>query len=134
MPGPKSAAILKMAGAFEKHPERAREDTPGAGPLDLACPEDLTEPQQAAWRELVSYLPRVAVTQSERVALVQMARVWAALKHTDPRSPEFIKLDARIHAWCVQMGMTLVSRIRMGAGGKDTKPQKFDQLKDTKTA
>jgi hypothetical protein len=134
MPGLKSAAVLKMAGAFDKHPERAREDAPGAAPLDNTPPAELTEPQQGAWRELVACLPRIAITQSERHGLVQMARVWEALKHVDPLSAEFIKLDAAFRNWCMQMGMTLMSRIKMGSGGQNQKPQKFEQLKERKSA
>ena len=130
----KSAEILKMSGAFQINPQRAREDAPGAAPLDERPPEELTEPQRAAWRELAACLPRIAITQSERHGLTQMARVWEALKHTDVHSPEFIKLDAAFRNWCMQMGMTLMSRIKMGSGGKNTQPRKFDQLKESKSA
>jgi hypothetical protein len=134
MPGLKSAAVLKLTGAFEKDPGRAREDTPGAGPLDLTPPPNLTEPQLVAWREVLSELPRIAITQSERRAIVQMAKLRAALDGMDALAPQFGKLDDSLRQWSMQMGMTLMSRIKMGTGGQNQKPQKFEQLKDAKSA
>ena len=131
MPAPrKSAEILKISGAFEINPNRTREDAPGAGPLDETPPEYLTGAQQAAWRELLTYLPRVALSQSERVGIVQMAKIWAALQDMHPTATDFKKLDDSLRNWCMQMGMTLQSRIKLGCGGKDKKPSTFAKLKD----
>ena len=94
----------------------------------------LTEAEMAAWRELLTYLPRVAITQSERVGLAQMAKVWVAVREMDPLDDKFKKLDDSLRQWCMQFGMTLLSRIKMGTGGQNTKPQKFEQLRDPKSA
>jgi hypothetical protein len=130
----KSAEILKIAGAFEKNPQRAREDMPGAGPLDHTPPESFTEPQLIAWLEVMNELPRMAITQSERQAVVQMAKIRAALHPMEATDPQFLKLDDALRQWSVQMGMTLQARIKMGSSGQNTKPQKFQQLADAKSA
>jgi hypothetical protein len=87
-----------------------------------------------AWREVLSELPRIAITQSERRAIVQMAKLRAALDGMDALAPQFGKLDDSLRQWSMQMGMTLMSRIKMGTGGQNQKPQKFEQLKDAKSA
>lgn len=123
------AKILEMRGAFTAHPERRREDAPGAGAFDEEPPDHLTGKEQAAWREVVSYLPRVALTQTERLGIEQMARLRATLKDTHPASPDFIKLDNSFRQWAVQMGMTLQARTKLGTSGDKDKGNKFDQVK-----
>ncbi len=124
-----SATLLKLRGSFDKHPERAREDAPGAAPWTPEPPENLTGEEQASWREVVSLLPKVALTATERVAVEAIARVLARLRATHSADPNFTKLSAELRAWAVQMGMTLQARAKLGTSGK--KPaSKYGGIKD----
>ncbi len=128
-----SAAILKLRGSFAKHPERAREDAPGASPWDDTPPETLTGPEQASWREIVRLLPKVAITATERLGVEQMSRLLSQMRVTHTSDPNFTKLDARFCAWAVQMGMTVQARAKLGTSGKQDKPNKFAGLKHEPT-
>lgn len=126
-----SAAILQLRGAFIRNPERAREDLPGAGPFDESPPDHLTGKEIAAWKEVIRALPKVAMSDSERIGIEQMARLRAMLKETSPLSADFIKLDAAFCRWCVQMGMTVAARARLGTSAKRAAASKFAGLKET---
>lgn len=129
-----SAAILKLRGAFVAHPERAREDAPGAGPFNPDPPDYLTGPEIAAWREVVEWLPKVALTLSERMGVAVMARLWATAKNTNPASPDFLKIIAELRQWAAQMGMTLQARAKLGTSGKSAESNKFADIKDQRPA
>lgn len=111
--------VLELRGSFVTHPERRRQDAPGAGPFNPEPPLTLTGEEQAAWREIVAELPRVALTATERKGVTQMARIWAALQRTHPASPDFKKLDDSFRQWAVQMGMTLQARTKLGTSGNN---------------
>lgn len=122
------AQVLELRGAFAAHPERRREDAPGAGPFDLSPPAGLTGEEIGAWRWVIERLPRLALTSTEEMGVYQMARLKAACDRTHPSSPDFKKLDDSLRQWAVQMGMTLQARTKLGTGG-DTKPKnKFADL------
>ena len=125
-----SAAILKLRGSFIKDPQREREDAPGAAPWDPTPPEDLTGKEMAAWRELVELLPRVALSATERIGVKQMARLWSQLRDTHVADPVFVKLDARLCTWAIQMGMTLQARAKLGTSGKQSKPNRFAGIRE----
>ena len=127
-----SAAILHLRGAFKAHPERAREDLPGAGPWDDTPPDYLTGPEQAAWREVITWLPKVALTQSERLGVTVMATIWAQAKATNKASPDYLKLIAELRAWAGQMGVTLAARAKLGTSGKQKAPSKYAGIKGEK--
>jgi hypothetical protein len=129
-----SAEILKLRGTFIKDPQRAREDAPGAAPWDDTPPENLTGEEQAAWRYVVSLLPKVALSLTERIGVEAMARVVARLRATHSADPNFTKLSAELRAWAVQMGMTLQARAKLGGSGKKDGPGKFGGLKDSESA
>jgi hypothetical protein len=122
------AKVLELRGSFRAHPERKREDAPGAGPWSAEPPEHLTGSEIAAWREVVESLPKVALTATERLGVAQMARLWAALKTTHPASPDFKKLDDSFRQWAVQMGMTLQARTKLGTSGESKGGNPFDQF------
>ena len=126
---PTPSAILQLRGSFKTHPERVREDAPGAGAFDESPPECLTGAEIAAWREMVAALPRVALTGSERPGVTQMARLWATLKATHPASPDFKKLDDSFRQWCVQMGMTVVARVKLGSHENQKQQNEFSNFK-----
>ena len=121
--------VLELRGAFNTHPERRREDAPGAGPWNSDPPDHLTGPEIAAWGEVVEALPRVALTATERLGVAQMARLWATLKSTHPASPDFKKLDDSFRQWCSQMGMTLQARTKLGSNGDQDAGNKFSKFK-----
>lgn len=121
--------ILELRGAFDKHPERRREDAPGAGPFDPEPPAGLTDDEIAAWRVIVAALPQVSLTATERPGITQMARIWAALQKTNPASQDFKRLDDSFRQWAVQMGLTLQARTKLGTSGKTDKPNRFAGLK-----
>ena len=126
-----SATILQLRGSFARNPARAREDLRGAGEWDPTAPDDLTGKEKAAWKEIVAGLPAIALSATERNGVMQMARLWAALKDTPVHSPDFVKLDSAFRQWCVQMGMTLAARAKLGTSGK-SKPTsgKYTGIKD----
>jgi hypothetical protein len=126
-----SAAILQLRGSFKNHPERAREDLPGAGPFDESPPDHLSGKERAAWKEIVAALPRIALSDSERLGIEQMARIRAAIKDTDPRSSDWAKLDSAFRQWAMQMGMTVAARARLGTSAKRAAAGKFADLKNS---
>jgi hypothetical protein len=124
------AQVLQLRGAFDKHPERAREDAPGAGPINLEPPDGLTGPQIAAWRRLAERLPKVALTSTEEISLERAAVVYAQLRETHPSSPEFKKLDDSLRQWLIQLGMTLQARTKLGTSGDKKPGNKFAELRE----
>jgi hypothetical protein len=124
-----SAAILALRGSFQKDPQRAREDAPGAAPWDETPPETLAGNEQAAWREIVGLLPKVALTATERLGVEQMSRLLAQLRATHASDPNFTKLDGRFCTWAVQMGMTLQARAKLGTSGKAKGTGKYEGVK-----
>jgi hypothetical protein len=124
-----SATILQLRGSFKAHPERTREDLKGAGPWDPSPPNNLTGKEIAAWKDIVAALPQVALSATERLGLEQMARIRAELKDTKPSSADFVKLDSAFRQWCVQMGMTLAARAKMGTSARKPAESKFQGFK-----
>jgi phage terminase small subunit len=114
------AATLELRGAFVAHPARRRADLPGAGAWDPEPPAFLTASEREAWLELLPLLPAAALAGSDRFAVTQAARLWAALRDTPPADAGFKRLDDALRAWCVQLGMTPASRARLGAAAADT--------------
>lgn len=125
-----SAEILQLRGSFIKDPQRERSDAPGAAPWNPEPPEHLTGKEIAAWNYIVSLLPKVAITATERIGVEQMARLYAQLKETVVADPNWAKLDARLNSWAIQMGMTLQARAKLGTSGKQDKPNKFASIKE----
>ena len=125
-----SASILKLRGSFIKDPQREREDAPGAAPWDDTPPDTLTGDELAAWRYIVTLLPRVALTLTERIGVEAMARVLARMRATHSADPNFTKLSAELRSWAVQMGMTLQARAKLGTSGKQGKASKFAGIKE----
>lgn len=123
-----SAKILELKGSFRSNPGRERTDAPGAGPFDHEPPDFLNGPEIAAWRQVVDCLPAVALTQSEMLGVAQMAKIWAALKVTSPTSGDFKKLDDSFRQWCVQMGLTLQARIKLGTDGNGKAKNEYAEL------
>lgn len=125
-----SAAILRLRGAFKNHPERAREDLPGAGPWDDTPPEYLTGEERAAWREVITWLPKVALTLTERLGVTVMAQLWAQAKATNKASPDYVRLLAELRQWSGQMGMTLQARTKLGTSDKQKGSSKYQGIKE----
>ncbi len=131
MPRPRlPAQVLALRGSFEAHPERKRADAPGAGPWQDAPPEHLSAAELTAWAELVSMLPKVALTSSDTVAVTQAARLWSALKVTPPTEPQFKHLDDALRRWCIELGLTPHARTRLAPAPAEKAPNPFLAIRE----
>ena len=105
--------ILELRGSFTRHPERRRSDAAGAAEFCREPPANLTPAEIAAWHRLVERLPLIALYSCDELAVVQAARILAALGDLPVTAPEYIKLDAALHRWLVQLGCTPTARTKL---------------------
>lgn len=105
--------ILELRGSFRTHPERRREDAAGSAPFDRTPPENLSEPEKAAWCKLIERLPLVTLYNTDELAVAQLARILTALEALDPSCPEFVRLDAAFRAWAIQCGLSPLARAHL---------------------
>jgi len=76
-----ASAILEMRGAYKEHPERRRAKEPEpAGTFDMEPPESLTEDEIVAWKEVVSQVPKLVLTGSDRNLVELTAVLWAQFR------------------------------------------------------
>jgi hypothetical protein len=106
----------------------------GIGVLDRAPPAHLPEEFHACWQFLIERLPKLPFTSTDEAAVEQAARLYTALRKGYPTDPGYKGINDSLLALLIQLGMTPAARFKMGTGGKDTKPHKFDQLKESKSA
>jgi hypothetical protein len=73
--------ILQLRGSFAAHPERKRSDPPGGAPFNERPPEHLPRDAVPAWNWIVARLPRVAVYNTDEIAVevaaCLLSRWWA---------------------------------------------------------
>jgi len=110
--------VLKMNGAFDKNPQRERED-PDTGKLK-SCPAHIPEAQQEIWKEIVKAAPKNVLTEADRFGL----EICCALLNQfrlDPVEFPAAKL-VRLEALLGKFGMTPADRAKV-AGPAQKKPQ-----------
>ena len=105
--------ILELRGSFTRHPERRRSDAAGAAEFCREPPANLTAPEIAAWCRLVERLPLIAFYSADEMAVVQAARILAALEVLPVTAPEFAKLDSAFRAWAIQLGLSPTARTKL---------------------
>ncbi|HWG77814.1 MAG TPA: hypothetical protein VN660_13630 [Steroidobacteraceae bacterium] len=124
-----SATILQMKGAFDKNPDRARADLPGAGPMATEPPPTLTGEEIAAWRYIYERCPLPALSSSEEIALEQAARALAMLRKINPIMIDvYAALDRRLQTWLAELGMGVKARAALGAKVGKPGGNKFGNL------
>jgi hypothetical protein len=110
--------VLKMNGAFDKNPQRERED-PDTSKLK-SCPPSLSESQREVWKEIVKAAPKNVLTEADRFGL-EICSVLLNQFRLDPVEFPAAKL-VRLEALLGKFGMTPADRAKV-AGPAQKKPQ-----------
>lgn len=110
--------VLDARGAFDKNPNRKREDPEVAGPLKGA-PGYFDAEQVAIWKEVVKAAPKNVVTESDRFAL-EIAVLLLQQFRSDPIDFTAAKL-VRLETLLGKFGMTPSDRAKV-AGPVSKKP------------
>jgi phage terminase small subunit len=118
------ATILNLRGAFDKDPQRKREDAEGAGPFETDPPTHLAQEVVPAWRYIVSRLPKVALSSSDEIAVEMAARLlaWYWLTGSLDHAKE-------LRQWLAQLGMTPAARTKIPPAKPGEKGNRFAGLK-----
>lgn len=108
--------ILELRGAFDKNPQRRREEPQVESDLGQP-PEHFDEARQAAWLEIVDMAPEGVLTKADRIAVEMLAdlmvRYRASMK---PGGDKFTSADRRdMLAVLARFGMTAADRSRVAA-------------------
>ncbi len=90
---------LKVIGAFDKHPERTREDDVYTGAFPTEPPEHLSEEVKSAWHEIVA-VSHYGVLQASDTFIVELAAGLLAELRRDP----FEMVAARLTQLRVALG------------------------------
>jgi len=76
-----ASAILELKGAYKTNPERRRLKEPDpAGVFDKKPPKGLEKDEVAAWKEVVSQVPHLVLTGSDRNLVEVAAVLWAQFR------------------------------------------------------
>lgn len=114
--------VLALRGAFDKDPQRRREDPATSGEIG-AAPKHLTKEQKAIWREIKGQAPIGVMTNADRQALEDMCVL------VDKRRTEKISISERrlLFSYLGRFGMTPADRAKIA--GPPTKPKsRFEDL------
>ena len=129
--------ILELRGAFRAHPERAREDAPGAAPFNRDPPAHLPMPTRRAWAYVVARLPQITLTSSDELCIEQCARTLAAIWSLESRMgelagslPESKRMNDSLVRLLGELGMTPRSRTTFAAAPRDPAANPFAALRD----
>lgn len=118
--------VLDARGAFDKNPNRKREDPEVAGPLKGA-PGHFTAEQIDIWKELVKAAPKNVLTESDRFAL-EIAALLLQQFRLDPIEFTAAKL-VRLETLLGKFGMTPSDRAKVaGPVKKKTGGNPFEDL------
>jgi phage terminase small subunit len=120
------AKILELRGAFQAHPERRREDADGAGELNAAPPVHLPAAVVPAWQYIVARLPRVAVYESDAVAVEMAARLLAQCW----LNPDVGALR-ELRQWLSALGMSPQARTKLPPARAGASESPFGELRAT---
>ena len=76
-----ASAILELKGAYKTNPERRRLKEPDpAGVFDMNPPEGLEKDEIEAWKEVISQVPKLVLTGSDRNLVELTAVLWAQFR------------------------------------------------------
>ena len=76
-----ASSILEMRGAYKRHPERKRTKEPeAAGVFDMEPPETFEEDEIEAWKSVISQVPKLVLTGSDRNLVELTAVLWAQFR------------------------------------------------------
>jgi hypothetical protein len=119
VPRPRTPSnILELRGAFKANPQRRRKDAEGAGPFNFHPPHDLPPECVPTWHEIVSRLPKVAISSSDEFAAEMAARALYAVRSlgvNGPMTAQWSKLQDTLSKWLGKLGMTPQDRTRIPA-------------------
>jgi len=108
--------VLELRGAFEKNPQRRREEPKVDG--DLGPPPDhFDDARCAAWRELTETAPQGVLTKADRIAVEMLADLMVRYRASMTQAGEkFTSADRRdLMALLARFGMTAADRSRVAA-------------------
>ncbi|MGY6129116.1 hypothetical protein ACW9YV_27790 (plasmid) [Paraburkholderia strydomiana] len=117
--------VLALRGAFDKNPNRAREDAETTGPIGEP-PAYFTREEAAAWDEIVANAPVDVLRNSDRFILELASRLLAEQRVNWLDFPA-ARL-ARLEAMLGKMGLSPSDRAKVGGGGKKTPKNPFADL------
>ncbi len=108
--------ILELRGAFDKNPQRRREEPKVENELGPP-PDHFDDDRKAAWAEVADMAPEGVLTKSDRLAVEMLAdllvRYRASMK---PGGEKFTSADRRdMLAVLARFGMTSADRTRVAA-------------------
>lgn len=110
--------VLKMKGAFDKNPQRERED-PDTAKLK-SPPAHLSAAQREVWKEIAKAAPKDVITEADRFSL-EICCVLLNQFRLDPVEFPAAKL-VRLETLLGKFGMTPSDRAKV-AGPAKKKPQ-----------
>lgn len=113
----KPTNLLKMSGAFKKHPERlaARANEPTDLPdLALEPPEFISSVEKEAWRYLRARLIPGVAKESDEPAFINLCNLWAQFLAGGIKAPERKQMDVLLG----KFGATPSERSKVSAGPK----------------
>jgi phage terminase small subunit len=117
--------VLEIRGAFDKNPNRRREDAKTTGEIGDP-PTYLSEMERLAWAEIVQNAPISVLTSADR-QIVELASRLMAESRVDFTEFTAAKL-ARLEAMLGKLGMTPADRSRVSGGNKDKPRNAFSEL------
>ena len=107
------SAVLAARGAFDKNPNRAREDF-DSGDFDKSAPDYFNSDQVAVWNELIGLLPPGVLQATDRMAVELTARLIARFRSIDDDEVNMAQV-AQIRTALASLGMTPADRSRVSA-------------------
>jgi len=114
------AKVLELKGSFVKHPERAREDAEGSAPFEIEPPPHLPQETVRAWRDIVTRLPKVAIYNTDELAVEIAAKWLTVFRLTGDKES-----STELRHWLGKLGFSPQDRTRL-APAERAKTNKFD--------
>lgn len=112
-----------MRGAFDKNPQRRREDLPGVGEFNPLPPQNMHPSIVPYWAEIVGQINPAVLTASDVSAIKVMARLLHDFELTGDKS-----IATELRQMFAQFGMTPVGRTKIAAPKKPGGGNKFSDV------
>jgi len=106
----KPSNVLEFKGSFKKNPARRRKDAEGGAPFCEQPPAHLPKSAVPAWNYVVARLPRVALYNSDEIAVEIAATLLAAFWTTND-----LEVLKELRQWLGKLGMTPGDRTKIPA-------------------